>query len=160
MSRFLLVLGLAVGLAACDSSDNDDFDINDYTGTYTGTATATVPGQSLPSAPFTGTVATTSGNGVTMNFRATGQDGAVVALSLRGTYDANGATFTSINESAAAAVNVRVAANGRVSGTITVPNFFGQTLNLTASGSVTPSKIDLSLASATPPGTFTVVGTK
>lgn len=161
--RLLCTTGLALtastGLTACDSS-SDDFDIADYTGTYTGSASATVPGQTTPSAPFTATIATSGSNGVSIAFRATGQDGNVVAFTLRGTHSGSGATFTSLVEAPGAGVNIRVSGSGAVSGGITLPDLFGQALSLTASGAVTPSSLNLSLASTTPPGTFTVVGTK
>ena len=154
-----LALTATVGLAACDSSSDDDFDISTYVGTYTGTATATVPGQTIPSAPFTATVSTSGSNAVAIAFNAGSGDG-VVTFTLRGTHSSSGASFTSIDGAPTAAVSVRVSGSGRVSGGITVPDFFGETLSLTASGSVTASSLNLSLASSDPAGTFTVVGTK
>ena len=141
--RHALLLAAAFGLAACDGTDSRSFDITDYTGNaYTGQV-------SLDIERPDGTGQETTYNGTARFTHVPGAEGTGAVtlvvdvdapdadpLTFTGTYDEDGMRFTL--PGTAATFTVR---DGDVSGSGEVL-FFDTTLDVTADGTITPSRID------------------
>ena len=135
----LALLIAALGLAACDSDGDDDaFDMADYLGAaYTGQVELEVErpdgtGQSLT---YNGTARFTTGSGHTVTLTVNVDAPEAEPLVFSGTYDDAGMRFTLGGSS----FTVR---DGRVSGTGRIP-FFDTTLDATADGTLTPTRLDV-----------------
>lgn len=134
----LACLGLAVAFAACDSGSDDTFDIDDYVGTYSGTATITPATGAASTAAVTITVARPSAGTITMTTKV-GTDAPTVAS---GTYTDAGAAFVSAGTPG---YNLGISPAGRISGSIR----FDANTTATASGTISSSRFDLTLSAPT-----------
>ena len=144
--RFWLGLGMVVLLlAGCDSNSDEPFAIDDYMGTYDGTATQRIE---LPD----GTTTTQMTNGsVTFSSDAAGQvmlsassaTPGEAPLLLDGTYDETGMRFQ-LDQSELFVFEIVFDEDGDASGGGTV-DFFDIILDGEVSGRLTPRQVDLEL---------------
>ena len=140
---------LAPVLTGCDSGSDSSsgFTIDTYTGAaYSGTATATVPGQPTQTNPFTLSVAKVSATALTMTIAVNG-----VPTPVAGTYSSSGATFAATGTPA---YDLRISPSGTFSGSV----IFDANTVATASGSISRSNVNLVLSA--PAGTITYAGSR
>lgn len=146
LPRLALVFALALGLTACDSGGSGGtFDVSDYTGgPYAGSVTLVVdpPGPSSQTNTYEGTArltATSTGtNAGTVSLVVTVNAPNADPLTFNGTYDEDGMRFMLPGTAATFSVDE----DGDVSGSGQVI-FFSTTLDVTADGTATGSRIDM-----------------
>ncbi len=145
LSRFaLLPLVALLALSACDSN-SDSFNIDDYTGTYRGTATLAFQNAPTTTAPVTVTVAKSGTNVVTATIDAAAVDGGddPAPIVFPGTYSSTGALFTAA--APGSSVSITVDGGGDIGGSGNI-DLFGVGIALSPSGRVTSSKFNLAVA--------------
>lgn len=141
MSRLprLAALAALLALSACDSGGSSSFDIDDYTGAYTGTSTLTFrtgTTTTTTTAPVTVTVAKSGTNVATVTIDpGVGSDGTDPdPVVFPGTYSSTGARFAAA--APGSSVVITVGGDGDIDGSGNI-DLFGVGVTLAPSGRIT-----------------------